>query len=67
MQQVNRTMLLMLTHSWVSLIIIGFLFVFFIFAQAGLALGPAPEERVFRAVIMINLVMSTFLGVYFAG
>ncbi|MCW8998327.1 MAG: hypothetical protein OQK04_06390, partial [Kangiellaceae bacterium] len=48
-------------------IIIGFLFVFFIFAQAGLALGPAPEERVFRAVIMINLVMSTFLGVYFAG
>lgn len=65
--QFGRTMWLMLTYSWVSLIAISLFLAFFIFGQISLAAGEVPPERAFRVSLMLNVVLSAFIGIHLAG
>jgi len=65
--QTFRTMWLMATYSWVSLLAIVLILALFIFAQVGMIISDAEPEKAFRASLMVNIFLCAFVGVHLAS
>lgn len=64
---VAQSIWLLLKHSIVTLILVILLAGVFIIFQVALPLAELEAEKAFQAALMINLTLSSFLGVYLGG
>ena len=67
MRQINRTVMLMLSHSWVTLIAVGMFCCLYLFVSFLSIYGQVPTDKQFEAILMMNIVMALFWGIYIGG
>ncbi|WP_196141033.1 hypothetical protein [Aliikangiella sp. G2MR2-5] len=67
MQQIKRTLWLMLSHSWITMIAIALLFALFLFFQFLTLYNGFEPEKSFQASLVLDIVLCAFTGIYMGG